>query len=222
MSDSIPIIIKVLPEAGLVDHFGSEIGNFLRSRNKNDKIEVQDHEARWKDMNENEREFEASSRGGMLIYGLGKLAEKASIKTIDSISDKTHTHKIVSTAYNMREVFRFSVINKDFDEIAGDITTLIKWARENAEEIPEELLWDYGRDRDGKEFDTKIEAIDNVLPSLKPNDDVCDAESNSLALAFSALKTIRDLLIYAKEMDYWVIVEHWGGFEKNAGRASTA
>jgi hypothetical protein len=141
------------------------------------------------------------------------LIDKAKLKNLDFISDKTHTHEIVSTAYGMREIFRFSVISKDFDKIAEDITKLIEWSRENIEQIPEELLWDYGHDRDGREFDTEIEAIDNVLPSLKPNDDICDPDSNSLALAFSVLKTIRELLLYAKKMGYWVIVEHWGGFE---------
>jgi hypothetical protein len=207
MSYSIPIIVHILPENNLTHRLGSEVGNFLKNNNQINKIYTADNEFR------RGRRFEASSRGGMMIYGLGELIDKAKLKNLDFISDKTHTHEIVATAYGMREIFRFSVINKNFDKIAEDITKLIEWSRENIEQIPEELLWDYGHDRDGRDFDTEIEAIDNVLPSLKPNDDICDADSNSLALAFSVLKTIRELLLYAKEMGYWVIVEHWGGFK---------
>lgn len=213
MSDSIPIVVHVLPEKNLTHRLGSEIGDFLKNNNQINKIYTADNEFRRGTISKDERRFEASSRNGMMIYALGELIDKANLKNLDFISDKTHTHEIVSTAYDLQEIFRFSVINKDFDKITEDITNLIKWSRENTEEIPEELLWSYGHDRDGREFDTEIEAIDNVLPSLKPNDDICDADSNSLALAFSVLKTIRELLMYAKEMDYWVIVEHWGGFE---------
>ena len=215
MSDSIPIIVHVLPETNLVDRFGSEIGNLLGSNSQSNKSDVQDYESRWKAISENERKFEASSRGGMLIFALGKLIDKANLEGLDFISNKSHTHEIVSTAYGMREIFNFSVIDGDFDKTVEGIDALIRWSRENSEAMPEELLWDYGTDRDGKDFDTKIEAIDNVLPSLKPNDDICDADSISLALAFSVLKTIKELLIYAKEMSYWVIVEHWGGFENS-------
>lgn len=214
MSDSIPIVIHVLPENNLTHRFGSEVGNFLKNNKQINKIETSENEFRWSSISEDERRFSASSRGGMMIYGLGELIDKAKLKNLDFISDKTHTHEIVATAYGMREIFRFSVINKDFDKITEDITSLIEWSRENIEEIPDDCYGgSYGHDRDGKDFDTEIEAIDNVLPSLKPNDDICDADSNSLALAFSVLKTIRELLLYAKEMGYWVIVEHWGGFK---------
>ena len=215
MSDSIPTIIHVLSENNLTSRFGNEIGSFLAVPGENKKLDVPSREAHWKAISDSERRLEASSRSGTLISALGELIKKAGLNRLDFLSSKTYTHKIVSTAYGMREVFHFSVINTDFDRIVENIASLIEWSRENADAIPEELLWDYGTDRDGRDFDSKLEAIDKVLPSLKPNDDVCDAESCSLALAFSVLKTLQELLTYAKSMGYWVIIEHWGGLENS-------
>jgi hypothetical protein len=71
MSDSIPIIVHVLPEKNLTCRFGSEIGDFLKNNNQINKIYTADNEFRRGTISKDKRRFEASSRGGMMIYGLG-------------------------------------------------------------------------------------------------------------------------------------------------------
>lgn len=149
----------------------------------------------------------------MLISALAGLIGKAKLDGLDFIANGTPTHEIVSTAYDMREKFQFHVVRDGFDAAMENIAALITWSRAHTDEIPEELLWDYGADRDGKRYETAIQVIDDVGPSLDPNREICDEESNSLALAFSVLKTIGELLAHARDTDSWVIVQHWDGIE---------
>ena len=216
MSDSIPIVFYVLPKSRLSSYFGTEVGDFLASEAKQARAEVASHDASWTSVGETgERNMKASSRNGMLISGFDGLIERSGLSRLGLLSNRTHTHEIVSSAFDIRETFYFTVIESDFDLLVEDLTRLIEWSRENGDAIPEELRYDYGTDRDGNEFDSILEVIDNVPSSLQPNREICSEEGVSLTLAFSVLKTFRELLTYAKSMGYLVIIEHWGGIESS-------
>lgn len=211
MSDTIPIAFYVLSKSRLSSYFGADVGDFLASEAVQARAEVKSRDDRYRSVGETERKMEASSRNGMLISGFEGLVERSGLNRLGFLSNRTYTHEIVSSAFDMRETFYFTVIESDFDLLVEDLTGLIEWSRENDDAIPEELLYDYGTDRDGNEFDSILEVIDKVPSSLKPNREISSEEFVSLALAFSVIKTVRELVVYAKSMGYLMVVEHWGG-----------
>ncbi|MDD5037360.1 MAG: hypothetical protein PHE55_21755 [Methylococcaceae bacterium] len=213
MSDSIPITVYVVPQGNLVNRFGSEIGSLLASDQSPIRANVGAYDGRWKPIGEGEKMLVAFSRGGMIIYALGKLMDKSGMKHLAFLANQTCTHEIVANEDWGKEVFRFTVITQHIDEVANSIRAFIIWCRDNPGATSEEFWGEYGNDHDGREFESVTDVLDNVRPSLDPNRDVCDNESWNAALAFSVLKTIIELLDYARAHNYWVIFEHWGGFE---------
>ncbi|MBN2854751.1 MAG: hypothetical protein B7Z35_03065 [Hydrogenophilales bacterium 12-61-10] len=213
MSDSIPIIFHVVQKAHLVDHFGDEIGGLLAAARPPIRADVRSYDARWKSIAEGERKLEASSRGGMIIFALGKLIEKAGMKQLGFLANQSCTHEIVVSADWGQEIFRFTVMTQPLDSIANAIRAFLSWCRDNPTLTSEEFWGNFGNDIDGREFESVADVLDNVRPSLDPNEEICDSDSWNAALAFSVLKTIIELLDYASAENYWVVCEHWGGFE---------
>lgn len=213
MSDSTSIIIHVLPKDHLVDRFGNEIGNLLAASESSIRVDVRSYDTRYKPIAEGERKLNASSRGGMVIFVLGKLFEKAGMEHLGFLANQTCTHQIVVNEDWGKEFFRFTVMTQHLDSLANDIRTFFTWCRDNPETTSEEFWGEYGSDIDGREFESVADVLDNVRPSLDPNEDICDSDSWNAALAFSVLKTIVELLDYAATENYWVVCEHWGGLE---------
>jgi hypothetical protein len=213
MSDSIPIIIHVVSKANLVNRFGDELGILLADDRFPIKAEISDYESRWKHVGEGERKLEASSRGGSIIYALGKLIDQSGMKNLGFLGNATCTHEIVVKADWGNELFRYTVMTQHLDRIANDIGTFIGWCRDNPAAVSDKFGGEYGHDHDGRQFESVADVLDNVRPSLDPNSDVCESDSWDAALAFSVLKTIAQLLDYARANNCWVICEHWGGIE---------
>lgn len=213
MSDSIPIIIHVLPNDHLVNRFGAEIGSLLAVTGSSARANVQSYDARWNPIPEGERRLETSSRGGMIIFALGKLIEKTGMSNLGFLGNKTCTHEIAVNQDWGKEIFRFTVMPEHLDSLANDIRAFLDWCRGNPEITSEEFWGEYGNDLEGREFESVANVVDNVRPSLNQNQDICDSDSWNAALAFSTLKTIVELLEYACAENCWVICEHWGGFE---------
>ena len=215
MSDSIPIIIRVIPKGDLVNVFGNEIGGLLAGTDFPIKADVRADDCRGKSIGEAVKVLVASSRGRMIVFALGKLIDKAGMNRLGFLADQTCTHEIVVNADWGKEVRRFTVMTQHLEHIADDIRAFIDWCRENPETTSEEFWGNYGYNLDGRDFESVADVIDNIRPSLDPNEDICDGDSWDAALAFSVLKTIIELLDYARVENYWVICEHWGGCESS-------
>lgn len=215
MSDSIPITIHLIPKGNLVNRFGSEIGNLLASNQSPIRADVRAYDGRWKSIGDGEKKLEAFSRGGMIIYALGKLIDQAGMKHLGFIANQTCTHEMVVNADWGKEAFRFTVMNQGLDEVASDLRAFIDWCRDNPGATSEEFRGEFGNDHSGREFESVADLLDNVRPSLDPNRDICESDSWNAALAFSVIKTILELLDYAQAESCWIICEHWGGFESS-------
>jgi hypothetical protein len=213
MSDSIPIIVHVLPKDNLVRCFGDEIGPLLATEGSTIRADVRSYDTRWKPVSEGQQRLEAASRGGMIIFALGKLIEKAGMKDLGFLANQSCTHEIAVNADWGKEIFRFTVLSQHLDIIATSIRMFLIWCRENPEVTSEEFWGNYGYHLDGRDFENVADVLDNVRPSLVPNSDICESDSWDAALAFSVLKTIIELLDYASAENYLVVFEHWGGFE---------
>ncbi|OYT87386.1 MAG: hypothetical protein CFE43_21760 [Burkholderiales bacterium PBB3] len=94
MSDSIPVTIHVLRLDRFANRFGDEIARLLNSEPKSARVHA--YESRWGSINSDERRLKSYSRGGMVVFALGKLIERSGVRSLAFLGDLTHTHELIA------------------------------------------------------------------------------------------------------------------------------
>jgi hypothetical protein len=201
MSDNYLSYIHVVFESRLSDCFGEEISELLSGRKiprhlaksitaKGDLCELAHHEFRC-----GYKRLDISTRNGYLHKIVDAILKRSGIESLRFLTWDIYTHQ-----YDVdgEPGTYFTVLNPYYDELLSSINKMHQWCLENSEYLVNNL------DRYGYAPEDVAKLLDLAFASLQPNED-CWEDGDNLHFMFCVLKTIEDLLRYAKFMNNYML-----------------
>ncbi len=203
MSDSSGFSLSVLDPRDLANFYGCDVAALMAGRPVAiDAKYLHQYEKRRKTMI-------GITRGDWFKEIMGSLLDVSGIGGLRFLSAQSHTcsyleveqHEFNGRISETKMLHEYTVINSETSNVLNAHSKLVTWCHANQDKTTK-VLFDWG-------IEDIAASMENAFFTLHPNSEiVTDDEGRSTDFFFCVLRTVGELLRYAKHQGSWVVYDN--------------